>query len=72
MQSAHDRRLIQRVSRLQRIDPAAVRDAGLAVAQQGYAGQDAMAAARCISGSIGEFLAPLQTLGNTALISRSA
>ena len=43
--TVHDRRLIEYISRLPQIDPAAVRKSGLEVALEGYAGRGAVAAA---------------------------
>lgn len=44
--TVHDTVLFQRFSRLDTITPATVRDAALALAQEGYAGQEAATAAR--------------------------
>jgi hypothetical protein len=49
--TVHDTVLFQRVAGLQRFDPAAAREAALDVALSGYAGRDAMAAARSVRGS---------------------
>jgi hypothetical protein len=45
----HDRVLIQRVTLLSRIDPASIRDVALEVALEGYAGREAIAAAKAAS-----------------------